>query len=75
MVLEEFTLLHCDEGHRFYIPVDQMLNEDGEEISLDDIQCPICSTYVSDEASRTVLIATSGKDADRLFEIYDGGDK
>jgi len=39
--IEEFALLHCEEGHIFYIPDGQLVNEDDEEISLDDIQCLI----------------------------------
>jgi len=70
MHIEELVLLDCEEGHRFYIPQDQLSNEDDEEIGLENVQCPICGESISTEASRTALIATTGKDTIELWD-YD----
>jgi len=67
MHLVELRLLFCDDGHSFYIPNDEIRD-------LDDLVCPICTREISSEASRTVLMASSGRDTMKLYEEY-GGDK
>jgi len=49
MLLEELTLLDCEQGHRFYVPNDQLVDENDEEIDLRDTMsnlwrndCHIC---------------------------------
>jgi len=70
MIIEELTLLDCEQGHRFYVPNDQLVNEDDEEIDLGDVQCPICGDIITTFASRTVLVAVTGKDTLELWD-YD----
>jgi len=64
MHLEELTLCTCEEGHDFYVP------NDGR-VDLEDVNCPICGEMVSTEASRTVLVATTGKDYTKLHELHE----
>ena len=71
MHIEELVLLDCEEGHKFYIPVDQLVNEDDEEIGLHNIECPICGEIVVTEANRTVLVAVTGKDTIELWDYYE----
>jgi len=66
MHLVELTLLSCESGHDYYIP-----NE--EEVNLDELQCPFCGESVATEASRTVLMASSGRDTMKMYEEYGGG--
>jgi len=70
MHIEELVLLDCEEGHKFYIPVDQLVNEDDEEIGLNTLECPICGEMIATEANRTALIAVTGKDSIELYN-YD----
>ena len=70
MHIEELVMLDCEQGHKFYIPSEQLVNEDDEEIDLGEVQCPICGDMISTEANRTVLIATTGKDTIELWD-YD----
>lgn len=75
MHIEELVMLDCEQGHKFYIPSEQLINEDDEEIGLDNIECPICGEMVATEASRTVLIAVNGKDTLELWDYYEGRGK
>ena len=63
MHLVELRLLFCDVGHNFYISND-------DEHDLDELECPYCSGEITSEASRTVLMADSGKDTMELYEKY-----
>lgn len=61
MHVEGLIFCQCENDHGFYIA-------DSEEINLDMVTCPICRAYVATEASRTVLVATTGKDAMKLLD-------
>jgi len=73
MHVEELVMLDCEQGHKFYIPSEQLINEDDEEIGLDNIECPICGEMVATEANRAVLIASTDKDTIELWDYDEKG--
>lgn len=69
---EELIYLECENGHTFAIRADE-----NEGVNLEELTCPICNDYVSNEMNRTVLVATGYKDLlaiDKFLKQRDEGE-
>jgi len=63
---EELVYITCDMDHNFAVRLDQVDPSD-----LEQLNCPICSGYVTTEMTRTVLVATGYKDLIALDEALE----